>query len=71
VTNWHLDLDTLGSYSYFKVGTTPKDFALLGKPIDRKLWLSGEHTTAKGHGSVQGAHQAGERAAREVLAAYQ
>jgi monoamine oxidase len=63
-TNWHRDPNFQGSFSFFKLTTNPNDFAVLSKPIDKRLWLIGEHTHPKLNGLAQGAYETGERAAK-------
>jgi len=59
LTKWHLDEDSLGSFSYFKVGTTKQSFEQLNKAIDKKLWLIGEHTNSNKNGCINGAYESG------------
>jgi len=46
MTRWHLDENTLGSYAYYKIGTTQQHFNQLRKPIQKRFWFIGEHTNA-------------------------
>ena len=41
ITHWADDEFSLGSYSFFKVGSSRSDCRLLKKPIDDKIWLVG------------------------------
>lgn len=58
-TSWETDPYALGSYSFYKVGTTDDDFKQLLKSIDGKVWLVGEHTHPNQSSYVHGAYQTG------------
>ncbi len=67
--DWSRDPFALGAYSYLRVhaGDAREE---LGKPLDRTLFFAGEATSLDGQGgTVNGALETGERAAREVAAA--
>ena len=67
LTRWDADENCLGSYSFYKVGTTQEDIIGLRQPIDNKIWLVGEHTHPSLFSMTQGAYQTGEWAAEEVM----
>jgi monoamine oxidase len=67
--DWGADPFALGAYSYVRVGGGDARFRL-GTPVDTTLFFAGEATSTNGQGgTVNGALDSGERAAREVLAA--
>jgi hypothetical protein len=41
VTRWHNEPESLGSYSYFKVGSTVEDINMIRSPIEDKIWFIG------------------------------
>lgn len=66
--NWKADPFTRGAYSYVTAGGLDAQTAL-GQPVEDTLFFAGEATNTEGHcGTVHGAIQSGERAAREVIA---
>ena len=67
--DWQRDPYARGAYSYIAVGGTAAR-AQLAAPVDGVLFFAGEATApASEAGTVAGALQSGERAAREALAA--
>ncbi len=66
--DWQRDPFSRGAYSYVAVGggTARADLAA---PIEDTLFIAGEATDPDEAGTVTGALQSGERAAREILAA--
>lgn len=67
--DWQRDPFARGAYSYVAVGGTGAR-AALASPVDDALFFAGEATApASEAGTVAGALQSGERAARETLAA--
>jgi len=65
--DWSSDPFSCGAYSYLAVGGLAAR-AALAKPIDDALFFAGEATSRSGHGgTVDGALETGERAARHVL----
>lgn len=66
VSKWHADPNTLGSFSYYKVGNHPNQFIQLGLPIHNKLWLIGEHTRPELNYYLQGAYRSGQQAAEQA-----
>jgi monoamine oxidase len=66
--DWQADPFSLGAYSYLCVGAAdaPGEIA---RPIADKVFFAGEATNGMGdHGTVHGAMESGQRAAREVKA---
>ena len=66
ISRWGKDPFSGGSYSFAAVGTTPKDFEELAKPIENKVFFAGEHTHWSYKGTVHGAYLSGERVAKEI-----
>jgi monoamine oxidase len=66
VHDWGRDPFARGAYSYVSVdGGVAR--AVLGKPVDETLFFAGEATSTDGQGgTVNGALETGERAAREA-----
>ncbi|BFZ64834.1 hypothetical protein YB2330_005987 [Saitoella coloradoensis] len=62
-----------GSYTHINTGTknAVEDLEVLGDGCaDGRMWFAGEHVrTRRGMGTVNGAYESGERAAKEVLSA--
>lgn len=67
LTKWHSDPNTLGSYSFYKVGCTEEDFNNLASPIASKVWMIGEHTSSENNYFLQGAYHTGGKAALAVV----
>ncbi len=65
--DWSADPYSGGAYSYIVVGGADAP-ARLGRPVDDTLFFAGEATSAELIGTVEGALQSGERAAKAVLA---
>jgi len=66
--NWHKDEHTRGGYSYVPVNGLEHQLNL-AKPVNGTLFFGGEATSLGNVGTVHGAIQSGERAAREILTA--
>jgi monoamine oxidase len=66
--NWGADEYTLGAYSYLPVNGIEHQLNL-AKPVDSTLFFGGEATSIGNVGTVHGAIQSGQRAAREILTA--
>ena len=67
-TDWQSDPNAMGAYSYLRVGAGDAREALAA-PVDNVLFFAGEATASHGEGgTVEGALESGERAAREALA---
>jgi monoamine oxidase len=69
VIDWTRDPHARGGYAVFPVGTA--DAArTLARPVEGTLFFAGEATDPGLAGTVEGALRSGERAARELLAAW-
>ncbi|HEY4440924.1 MAG TPA: NAD(P)/FAD-dependent oxidoreductase [Candidatus Elarobacter sp.] len=69
VHDWQRDPHALGAYSYLVTGAGASREALAA-PVGTRLFFAGEATASIGEaGTVAGALQSGERAAREIVAA--
>ncbi|WP_166785771.1 MULTISPECIES: NAD(P)/FAD-dependent oxidoreductase [Cryobacterium] len=68
-TSWSADPFARGSFSFPAVGATPEQRDALSRPVDDRLFFAGEATSTDAFGTVQGARDSGQRAARDVLAA--
>ena len=66
---WPGNRFTKGSYSYWKVGQYTKFSGIEGE-AEGSCHFAGEHTSVDFQGYLNGAVESGERAAREILAAY-
>ena len=64
--DWQSDPFTRGAYSYAGVGGA-NAHAALAKPMKKTLFFAGEATSSDQTGTVAGAIESGQRAAREVL----
>lgn len=64
VTSWAHDPFTRGAYSHCALGADPSMFGVLSRPINGRLLLAGEHTSADRTGYADGAYTSGLRAAR-------
>eukprot|EP00123_Amoebidium_parasiticum_P000767 comp11669_c0_seq1/m.6190 comp11669_c0_seq1/g.6190 ORF comp11669_c0_seq1/g.6190 comp11669_c0_seq1/m.6190 type:complete len:463 (-) comp11669_c0_seq1:283-1671(-) len=67
VTRWSRDPYTLGSYSYLKVGASPKHRAALANGVSSTLWFAGEACNTDYPSTITGAFVSGGDAAAEVL----
>ena len=66
--DWQTDRFSLGAYSYLRVGAADAP-GELARPIGNKVFFAGEATNSMGdHGTVHGAMESGQRAAREIKA---
>jgi len=66
IHDWHDDAFSRGAYSYVPVDGLEAQ-QVLSQPLDHKLFFAGEATCTGHVGTVHGAIQSGQRAAREVL----
>jgi monoamine oxidase len=66
--DWQADPYALGAYSYLRVNGGGAR-AALAKPVEQTLFFAGEATSSDYAGTVSGALQTGERAAREAVGA--
>ena len=64
--DWQSDPYSRGAYSYAAVGGA-NAHAALAKPVKKTLFFAGEATSSDQTGTVAGAIDSGQRAAREVL----
>jgi monoamine oxidase len=64
--NWDADMYSRGGYAYLPVNGIEHQLNL-AKPVDGTLFFAGEATSLGNIGTVHGAIQSGERAAREIL----
>jgi monoamine oxidase len=69
-SRWAHDPFARGSYSHALPGHAGKR-AMLAAPIDDRLFFAGEATSRNFFSTAHGAHDSGERAAKEVLALLQ
>ncbi|HET7887231.1 MAG TPA: NAD(P)/FAD-dependent oxidoreductase [Bradyrhizobium sp.] len=67
-SRWAHDPFARGSYSHALPGHAGKR-AVLAAPVDGRLFFAGEATSPNFFSTAHGAHDSGERAAREVMAA--
>jgi polyamine oxidase len=64
VSRWGSDINSLGSYSYDKVGKPHDLYNILRNPVDN-LFFAGEATSSSFPGSVHGAYSTGLMAAED------
>lgn len=64
--NWRDDPFTRGAYAYVPVNGLEHQ-RILAQPLENKLFFAGEATSVGHIGTVHGAIQSGQRAAREIL----
>ena len=64
--DWHSDPFARGAYAYLPVNGLEAQQAL-ARPVDETLFFAGEATSVGHIGTVHGAIESGQRAAREVL----
>lgn len=69
ITRWASDPFAYGSYSFYKVGSTPDSRATLAAPVAGRLFFAGEATAEDYPGTVHGAYLSGLRAAEEITTA--
>lgn len=70
VTRWGREETSMGTYSYKRVGRDHRsDSYALARSVGGSVWFAGEATARSWRGSVPGAYQTGEEAAREMLEA--
>jgi monoamine oxidase len=67
--NWGNDKYARGGYTYLPVNGIEHQLSL-AKAVDDTLFFAGEATSAGNVGTVHGAIQSGQRAAREILTAF-
>ena len=64
--HWHSDPFSRGAYSYVPVGGLDAQ-KILCQPIANKLFFAGEATSVGHFGTVHGAIQSGQRAAKQII----
>jgi len=67
ITRWGKSPFAFGSYSYPSFDTTPATYDALAKPVNGRLFFSGEATSNTDPSTVLGAYTTGMRAAHEIL----
>ena len=60
ITRWEEDEHSLGSYSFYTVGTNKRHFRQLQKNINEKVWFVGEHVHPRFSSNVHGAFDSGK-----------
>ncbi|MFD6226881.1 flavin monoamine oxidase family protein [Streptomyces sp. NPDC060232] len=68
ITRWASDPYARGSYSYYKVGSTPAMRDQLAASITDRVYFAGEATSSKSSATVHGAYLSGIKAAKEIIA---
>ena len=68
ITRWNSDQWTHGSYSYVPAGFSFEQYAVLGEPVDDRVFFAGEATHSDYPATVHGAFLSGVRAARQIAA---
>lgn len=66
-TKWNTHPFTFGSYSFATNGARSNKFKKFSKPVKKKLFFAGEHTSKEYRGTVHGAYLSGIRAAKQIL----
>lgn len=67
VTRWRKDPYARGSFSYARVGTTPRDYEAMARPVGDSLLFAGEATNRMHPATVHGAYLSGVREAKRVI----
>jgi monoamine oxidase len=67
LTDWSGDRFSKAPFAIPIVGSTPKHYDALAKPIGTRLYFAGEHTIFDYRASVHGAWISGLRAAQEIM----
>ncbi|CAF0978123.1 unnamed protein product [Brachionus calyciflorus] len=66
-SKWSNNINTRGSYSFVKVGSSIDDMNTLAETVDNKVFFAGEATIYKYFGTVHGAYKSGYDKAQEIL----
>lgn len=66
-TKWNTNEYTYGSYSFVAVNGASDAYYDLADDIDKKVFFAGEHTSFEYRGTVHGAYQSGQVAAKSLL----
>lgn len=69
ISRWGSDAYSLGSDSFYAVGSTPSDRATLAEPVSGSLLFAGEATSVSYPATVHGAYLSGVDAAQRCAAA--
>ena len=64
VSKWGHDPYSLGAYSFMRVGATPADRTMLGKPLEGSLYFAGEAVSENYAATMHGAYETGLAAAK-------
>jgi len=67
LTRWKTDPYAFGSYSFYKVGSTPASRRALAAPVGGRLFFAGEATSLDSPSTVTGAYESGQDAAEALL----
>ena len=67
ITRWIKNSHQRGSFTYLPFGVDPTIFEVLARPVDNKLFFSGEATSVTDPGTVHGAYLSGIKAAKQIL----
>lgn len=65
-SRWSSDPFARGAFSYDAVGTTPRLRESLAAPVEDRLWIAGEASSADAPGTLTGARDSGLSAAEQV-----
>lgn len=68
ITRWNSDPWTHGAYSFVPAGSSLEQYAVLGEPVDDRVFFAGEATHPDYPATVHGAFLSGVRAARQIAA---
>lgn len=66
VSDWNRSPFTRGSYTYWPLGSSPRDQRAFATPLSGRLFFAGEHAHERFPGTVHGAYLSGVAAARRV-----
>lgn len=66
ISRWADDKFSYGSYSHIPVGASGKDYDLLAKSVNAKLFFAGEATSRQNPATVPGAYLSGLRVAKQI-----
>jgi len=66
-SKWSKDPNTYGAYSYTSTSTSMKNFDILARDINSKIYFAGEHTSRDYFSTAHGAYLSGKREARKVI----
>ncbi|KAK9709555.1 hypothetical protein K7432_008956 [Basidiobolus ranarum] len=69
-TRWNKDPFSLGSYSFFKIGSTPDDMKAIGESVNERVFFAGEATSLDAQATVLGAYKTGQNVAKQVAALF-